>query len=131
MNGQLIKMEPERQQAAQPELLKGAILTRFLPRGIQGRVGQVEGEFAEVNPGMRCAGAEYPAIVSGLQDFVLFWRTLPWDHAPGALFLSEAGGHVARPDGSAYRPGDGKLGLLAANSAATWHAVQHVLFGSV
>jgi len=78
-------------------------------------------------PGLRCAGHEYPSIAQGRQNFVLFWRTEPWDHAPGALFMSEAGAHVARPDGSPYRPLDGGQGLLVADNQANWNAVAQLL----
>jgi fructose-1,6-bisphosphatase/inositol monophosphatase family enzyme len=66
---------------------------------------------------------EYPRIVEGEADFLLFWRTLPWDHAAGALLLSEAGGVASRPDGTSYRPDDDRLGLLAAADAFTARAV--------
>ena len=54
----------------------------------------------------RCAAEQYPRLVLGENDLTLFWRTLPWDHAPGTLFLEEAGGRIARLDGSPYRPAE-------------------------
>lgn len=51
----------------------------------------------------RCAAEQYPRIGLGRNDVSLFERTLAWDHAAGVLFLNEAGGKAARPDGSAYR----------------------------
>jgi fructose-1,6-bisphosphatase/inositol monophosphatase family enzyme len=51
----------------------------------------------------RCAAEQYPRIVLGENDITIFERTLAWDHAAGALFLNEAGGKCARPDGSPYR----------------------------
>ena len=51
----------------------------------------------------RCAAEQYPRLALGQNDVSIFERTLPWDHAAGALWLNEAGGKVARPDGSAYR----------------------------
>lgn len=51
-----------------------------------------------------CAGFDYPRLVAGEQDFVLYQRTLPWDHAPGALLLTEAGGLARRPDGTPTGP---------------------------
>lgn len=44
-------------------------------------------------------------------------RTLPWDHAPGALLLAEAGGIVQRLDGSVYQLADDRCGLLVAVDA--------------
>ena len=67
------------------------------------------------------------AIVAGRQDFVAFWRTLPWDHAPGALLVREAGGVVRRFDGSDYAVGDDRAGLLAAANDDIWHTVRSAL----
>jgi fructose-1,6-bisphosphatase/inositol monophosphatase family enzyme len=105
----------------------GAVLSRFFPADFRNRVEQGRKRLGGTTSGMLCAGAEYPAIALNQQDFALFWRTLPWDHAPGVLFLTEAGGYVARPDGSAYRPSDGKSGLLAARSYAHWSEVHRIL----
>ncbi len=54
----------------------------------------------------RCAAEQYPRLCLGQTDVAMFRRTLPWDHAPGALLFAEAGGHIARWDGSPYRPAD-------------------------
>ncbi len=50
-----------------------------------------------------CAAEQYPRLANGTNDVSLFTRTLAWDHAAGALWLNEAGGCAARPDGSPYR----------------------------
>jgi fructose-1,6-bisphosphatase/inositol monophosphatase family enzyme len=57
----------------------------------------------------------------------VFWRSLPWDHAPGALILTEAGGQVARLDGRPYRPADKGAGLLVARNPATGESVRRGL----
>jgi fructose-1,6-bisphosphatase/inositol monophosphatase family enzyme len=75
----------------------------------------------------RCAGEQYPRIVLGGNDLALFERVLPWDHVPGALFVEEAGGKVARLDGAAYQFWDGRTGLLAAHSPKMWHHVAAIL----
>ncbi len=77
----------------------------------------------------RCAAEQYPRIVLGTNDLALFKRTLPWDHAAGALFLNEAGGRVARLDGSPYRVGTDEQGMLAAASPAMWDRAANILFG--
>ncbi|WP_082364408.1 inositol monophosphatase family protein [Novosphingobium sp. AAP93] len=67
----------------------------------------------------RCAAEQYPRLVLGVNDISVFERTLPWDHAAGVLFVNEAGGKSARPDGSAYRTDQhGQKGLFAASSPA-------------
>lgn len=69
----------------------------------------------------RCAEEQYPRLVLGQNDVSLFERTLPWDHAAGVLFLNEAGGKAARPDGSPYRVADHAApGLIGAASPALW-----------
>lgn len=72
----------------------------------------------------RCAAEQYPRIVLGQNDVSIFERTLAWDHAAGVLFVNEAGGKAARPDGSPYRV-DRHLepGLVAAASPALWDAL--------
>lgn len=79
----------------------------------------IDGKFAMVDI-PRCAAEQYPRLVLGQNDVTLFERTLPWDHAAGVLFTLEAGGHAARLDGSPYRPGDQRRGMLAAASPAMW-----------
>ena len=99
--------------------LRGAVLSRFLFPSVSSAVDAGRDRFASITAGRRCAGFDYPAVVDGGQDFVLFWRTLSWDHAPGVLLLQEAGGIARRPDTSVYRPTDTAEGLLAA-AASTW-----------
>lgn len=109
-----------------PELkaMNGAVLRRFLPVELAEHVDRVEKRFAKLSLGSKCAGFDYPAIANGSIDFALYWRTLPWDHAPGVLFLQEAGGYVARPDGSEYRAADhARSGLLVARNKEIWATV--------
>jgi fructose-1,6-bisphosphatase/inositol monophosphatase family enzyme len=107
--------------------LRGAVLKKYMPDGLREQVERRLPRLAEALPGLHCAGAEYPAIVSGKQDFAAFWRTLPWDHAPGSLFVEEAGGLAARFDGSRYRVSDRRTGLLVARSPAVWEDAQRAL----
>ncbi|TCD05058.1 inositol monophosphatase [Erythrobacteraceae bacterium CFH 75059] len=69
----------------------------------------------------RCAAEQYPRLVLGQNDVSMFERTLPWDHAAGVLFLNEAGGVAARPDGTPYRAAAWQdRGLLAAATPRLW-----------
>ena len=104
-----------------------AIATRFMEAGErEALIDRLEGRvtIADIP---NCAGEQYPRIVLGENDVALFKRTLPWDHAAGALFLAESGGKVARLDGSAYRIWDGRTGLLGASSAQIWEAAAAIL----
>lgn len=109
-------------------LRRGSISTRFLPLDVLETIKPRLDRVPLIVPPLLCAGAEYPAIAVGDRDFAVFWRTLPWDHLPGALFLSEAGGRVARWDGSPYRAGQDGYGLLAARTPDHWRAAHTALF---
>ncbi|MGH6787638.1 MAG: inositol monophosphatase family protein [Novosphingobium sp.] len=72
----------------------------------------------------RCAAEQWPRLALGINDLSIFERTLAWDHAAGVLFLNEAGGKAARPDGRPYRVDEAHLpGLLGASTPALWDAL--------
>jgi len=86
-------------------------------------------------PGLRpleltwiCCGVDYPKLVEGEADFVLYGAGLPWDHAPGSLLLSESGAYLGSTDGTDYQPaGPRPAGLVAAADRATYDAVVGLL----
>ncbi len=107
----------------------GALATRYLPDDVRASVmARSEGHITIADI-PHCAGEQYPRLVLGTNDLALFWRAMPWDHAPGALFLEEAGGRIARIDGKPYRLGDDRPGLLAAASPRLWDEAAERLFG--
>jgi fructose-1,6-bisphosphatase/inositol monophosphatase family enzyme len=80
-------------------------------------------------PPPRSAAVGYVRLLEGGADGALFWRSHPWDHAPGSLLLEESGGLAARLDGSAYLPGVPGRGLLAARDARSWPGLREAVFG--
>ncbi|CAL9585315.1 3'(2'),5'-bisphosphate nucleotidase CysQ [Nocardiopsis dassonvillei] len=112
-----------------PGRLRGAVLSRFLAPEARRRVEAALPRFAEVGSGSHCSAFDYPLLCEGAQDFLLFHRTLPWDHAPGTLLLAEAGGVSRRPDGTPYRPDQARdaLGLLNAADETCWKTVRELL----
>ncbi|UIP05974.1 inositol monophosphatase [Erythrobacter sp. SDW2] len=69
----------------------------------------------------RCAAEQYPRLALGQNDVSFFERTLAWDHAAGALWVNEAGGKVARPDGSPYRVNEyHRTGMIGAATPKLW-----------
>ncbi len=123
-NGQTLR----RQVApTDPGQLRGAVLTRFLDDKTAAAVQRNRHRFGPICGGHRCAGVDYPLLAEGAIDYLLFWRTLPWDHVPGVLLVEEAGGTAKRLDGSAYRPGRAALGLLSAADDATWERARGLL----
>ncbi|MFJ9604984.1 inositol monophosphatase family protein [Kitasatospora sp. NPDC101176] len=109
--------------------LRGSVKSRFLEPDRQERLRANAAAFGEVSPGRHAAGIEYPDVVEGRCDFILYWRTLPWDHAPGSLLVTEAGGVSSRLDGNPYRPEapGGEDGLLVAADPETWELTRAVL----
>ncbi|MER7752161.1 inositol monophosphatase [Kitasatospora sp. NPDC097643] len=109
--------------------LRGSVKSRFLDPEHHERLRANVSVFAEVSPGRHAAGIEYPDLVEGRVDFILYWRTLPWDHAPGSLLVTEAGGVSARLDGSPYRPEAPGCedGLLVAADPQTWELTRKIL----
>lgn len=103
-----------------------ALGTHFMTPERRAQVHAVAEERFELVPVPRCAAESYPRLALGQNDLVLFQRTLPWDHAAGALFLTEAGGVVTDWAGTPYRVGSGR-GILAAADERLWAAGAELL----
>jgi fructose-1,6-bisphosphatase/inositol monophosphatase family enzyme len=85
------------------------------------------GELATLN----CAGREYIEILARRFDFCLYRTTKPWDHAAGALMVTEAGGEALRFNGAPYRPGDGITSGIIASPSREVVAHVRILFETV
>jgi fructose-1,6-bisphosphatase/inositol monophosphatase family enzyme len=79
----------------------------------------------------RCAAHEYRAFAGGHVHFVLYNKLMPWDHLAGSLIAAEAGGYVARFDGSSYRPSHVDGGLLLATDKDSWQVLRREIVGSI
>ena len=75
----------------------------------------------------RNAGHEYRLLASGGAHVALYSMVMPWDHLPGTLLVTEAGGHVAMSDGSSYAATVRTGTLLSACNADVWHAARNAL----
>ncbi len=97
-------------------------------RGVTSRknwIGRALGALRALDLTWVCCGVDYPKVVDGAADYALYRRAKPWDHAPGALLLTEAGGYVGTFDGSPYLPqGDPPFGLITAADRATYDLVR-------
>lgn len=96
----------------------GVIKRAYMPEPAKQQLRELAPDVGVLVPGRKCAGLEYGELIDGDIDFLFYWRSLPWDHAPGGLLAQQAGLQVARLDGSPYSPGDQKNGLLAATPRA-------------
>ncbi|WP_433300491.1 inositol monophosphatase family protein [Actinoplanes sp. CA-030573] len=110
------------------EALRGVVARHYLPQHLRDVANANAPKLGEVTNGHHCAGYEYPAVATDEQQFALFWRILPWDHAPGALIIREAGGTARHLDGTPYHPTDSERGLLVAANDDVWHTVRDTLF---
>lgn len=99
---------------------RAALGSHFLPPERRARLHDFAGRTLDVQPVPRCAAESYVRLVLGQDDVALFQRILPWDHAAGALFLTEAGGKITHWDGAPYRIGGPGRGVLAAADAELW-----------
>ncbi|CAO4144768.1 3'(2'),5'-bisphosphate nucleotidase CysQ [Methylorubrum aminovorans] len=111
--------------------LRGAAWTRYYDNELRSAIERRFLSLGDVSPGSKCTGAEYLAVLQGRQDFVLFWRSMPWDHAAGILLLQESGGYAAYLNRDPFRPGAKRLGLLVARSQAVWNQVWTTLIEGV
>ena len=65
-------------------------------------------------------GIDFPHLVEGDVDYLLYAATKPWDHAPGALLVTEAGGSTGTLRGGSYDPRyESRDGLVAAVDSTT------------
>jgi hypothetical protein len=71
-----------------------------------------------------CCGVDYPRLIEGATDYILYARNSPWDHAPGSLMVAEAGGQVGHADGSLYSPTVLTPGVIAASDPGTFAAAR-------
>ena len=66
-----------------------------------------------------CAAASTTPGSSRATDYIVYSRSNPWDHAPGTLLVTEAGGTVGHPDGTPYGPRSLRPGLVVGVDPAT------------
>jgi fructose-1,6-bisphosphatase/inositol monophosphatase family enzyme len=101
-----------------PARLRGTVHDRLMPAEKANRVRRSLRHRFEPFPSTGSAATEYAAILRGEKDFVIYYRLLPWDHAPGALVLAEAGGSAQHLDGRAYAPlSEDQITIFAATPA--------------
>ncbi|HEY3534198.1 MAG TPA: inositol monophosphatase [Pedococcus sp.] len=73
-----------------------------------------------------CCGVDYPRLIEGAADYVLYGRNSPWDHAPGSLMVAEAGGMTGHPDGTLYSARSLTPFIVVAADPATFSCVRRL-----
>ncbi|WP_228259652.1 inositol monophosphatase family protein [Siculibacillus lacustris] len=108
-------------------VMHGPVSWPYLPEGLREdvarRLPRLWGSY-----GYRNAAHEYRLLSSGGCHFLLYNRLMPWDHLPGHLIHTEAGGWSAHFDGTPYVPTDLGGGLLLAPDRESWQRIHDALF---
>lgn len=107
---------------------RAAIGSHFMAPGTRARLHDFAARTLDVQSVPRCAAESYVRLVLGQDDITLFQRILPWDHAAGALFLTEAGGKITHWNGAPYRIGGPGKGVLAAADTELWDMAAALIF---
>jgi fructose-1,6-bisphosphatase/inositol monophosphatase family enzyme len=106
-----------------------ALGTQFLSPDRRERVHDHAENHLDIVAIPRCAAESYPRLAFAENDVALFQRILPWDHAAGVLFLTEAGGVATHWDRTPYRVGGDGVGVLCAANEQLWQTAADVLLG--
>ena len=88
-------------------------------RRIGGNLGKTKMAF-----GYNCSAYEYWMAATGKVDFIGHFKLMPWDHLAGVLIHQEAGGFTARHDGTPYRAGENRGGILSAPNRELWEEIR-------
>jgi fructose-1,6-bisphosphatase/inositol monophosphatase family enzyme len=110
------------------DVLAGTVYVRYMPEVAGDAVTARASQHRQL-PDVMCAAHEYAELASGRKDYVHYFRLLPWDHAPGALLVREAGGVVRHPDGREYDVFDQRESTLVTPDEPTWQRARQELFG--
>lgn len=106
--------------------MRGAVMTRYLPETLRSHALVVRDQFARA-AGSGCAGYDYRQLVTGALDFLFYYRTLVWDHAPGTLIVQEASGCARRYDRTPYVPVGEAFGLICTAGTESWLRIRDTL----
>jgi fructose-1,6-bisphosphatase/inositol monophosphatase family enzyme len=111
-----------------PDKMRGHINTKFFPEELRPAIEEKMEIFADYKS-LGSAAHEYTRLARGESDVLLYSRLKPWDHLPGSLIVTEAGGYIAKWDRAPYTPRDDYAGLIVTNSPDSWDAVYDVVLG--
>jgi fructose-1,6-bisphosphatase/inositol monophosphatase family enzyme len=113
-------------QTQAPAGMSGMASWQYFPEPLRSAIPRNFAKFGFVSS-LRCCGQEYRLAASGHCDFLLYGELNPWDHAPGTLLHSEAGGYCRLLDGTPYRATGRSTGLLCAPDEDSWHQIRAIL----
>ncbi|WP_394277094.1 inositol monophosphatase family protein [Luteococcus sp.] len=131
--------QPEHQKAYVAELgagveLNGEPLVRRAPErpalGATSKAARhgfdAEGALAPVVESAWCCGIDYPNLLTGGLDYLVYKNVHPWDHLPGALMATQLGGEVRNFAAQPYTATWHGPGLVAAATPELAEQVQRL-----
>ena len=83
-----------------------------------------EGRLSPVTRSSWCCAFDYPMVLHGDVDFIVYTTLHPWDHLAGSLMVTESGGVSRTMDGLAYSLRSTSGGLIVARDTLTWMTAQ-------
>lgn len=105
---------------------RAAISTRFFPEELRPGGEALLRRFDAREP-WHCAARTYLDLLTGELDIAVYYRLMPWDHAPGVFIHREAGGFSTRFNGQPYSIAVHTGGLLLAPGPDTWRVAAPLL----
>lgn len=106
---------------------RGFISRKFLPPKMQDELKDILAEeFGDVETYLCCAH-EYLDILEGKSNYSMYSRIRPWDHLAGAMMMSESGGYVRKWNGTPYKPGDERGGIICTPDEDIWQNIHELL----
>lgn len=91
-------------------------------RALQGFTA--EGRLSPVARSAWCCAFDYPKVLHGDVDFLVYSTLHPWDHLAGSLMVTETGGVSRTVEGADYCLATRTGGLIVARDAATWRTAR-------
>ena len=113
-------MEPVRLDCMSGYLSLGG----FRDRATRDEMRHLAADIFKSYDNLGCSGHEYFRLVTDEKHFNINYRTYPWDHLPGCLIHSEAGGYQASFDGKSYLPTELTKGLIAVPNKLVWEEIR-------
>lgn len=113
-------------EPANPSEMDIFLSPKFFPSSIRDDIKAKSKIFQKSAP-IGCAAHEYLQVLRGIRKACVYCRLKPWDHLPGTLMISEAGGYVCKWDDSPYTPQDVYGGLIATISEEYWTIIFETL----
>lgn len=125
LGGRRVRVDP----APADAVLEGYASVRFRPADERALIERAGAGVRRIGS-LWCSAHEYLSLLEGGARFVMYGRTMPWDHAAGVLMWTEAGGHASRDDGSPYSIRRFEGGLLAAPDPDSASRIRAAMLGA-